>query len=189
MLKQGTIVATAKIFYRILADLHRSYFHIFGLRGSRFLQYVKLPGSDVRQGFTGRQVFHRAIHCRNSGFGAAVPAGVSRHSAAVHCSARDLPASVDAVAPPPASGADTVAGDFLYGAAQLFGLNFYGYPGFRPWFFSPFAWQLLFVIGASCGYPGTTHRLITPTRLNRLIVPAAVIAAIAANDKAKLDGS
>ena len=41
----------------------------------------------------------------------------------------------------------------IYAAAQAVELNLYGYPGFRPWFFSPFAWQLLFVIGAICGYP------------------------------------
>jgi hypothetical protein len=68
----------------------------------------------------------------------------------------------------------------LYAAAQLFELNLYGYPGFRPWFFNPFAWQLLFVIGATFGYPGTAQRLITPTLLTRLIAPAAVIAVVAA---------
>jgi hypothetical protein len=67
----------------------------------------------------------------------------------------------------------------VYAAAQLFELNLSGYPGFRPWFFSPFAWQLLFVIGATCGYPRTVRHLITPTLLNRLIVPAAGIAVIA----------
>jgi hypothetical protein len=67
----------------------------------------------------------------------------------------------------------------VYAAAQLFELNLHGYPGFRPWFFSPFAWQLLFVIGATCGYPRARY-LITPMLFNRLIVPAAVIAVIAA---------
>jgi hypothetical protein len=68
----------------------------------------------------------------------------------------------------------------VYAATQFFELNLSGYPGFRPWFFNPFAWQLLFVIGASCGYPRTAGQLITPTRLNRLFVPAAMIAIIAA---------
>lgn len=69
----------------------------------------------------------------------------------------------------------------LYVAAQVFGLNLYGYPGFRPWFFSPFAWQLLFVIGATSGYPQTAGHPITSRLLDRLLLPAAAIAAIAAS--------
>jgi hypothetical protein len=68
----------------------------------------------------------------------------------------------------------------LYAAAQVFALNLYGYPGFRPWFFSPFAWHLLFVIGAACGFPRAAGSWITPTILNRLFVPAAAIAIVAA---------
>jgi hypothetical protein len=64
----------------------------------------------------------------------------------------------------------------IYAAAQVFQLNLHGYPGFRPWFFSPFAWQLLFVIGAACGYPAATRPLIGTALLNRLLVPAAAIA-------------
>jgi hypothetical protein len=67
----------------------------------------------------------------------------------------------------------------IYVAAQLFALNLYGYPGFRPWFFSPFAWQLLFVIGAACGYP-RAQNLISRTLLDRLIVPATLIVIFAA---------
>src|SRR5262249_24515194 len=68
----------------------------------------------------------------------------------------------------------------LYAAAQLFQLNFYGYPGFRPWFFSPFAWQLLFVIGAACGFPRDGRPLVTSELLDRPFLPAAAIAVIAA---------
>jgi hypothetical protein len=67
----------------------------------------------------------------------------------------------------------------IYAAAQLFALNLYGYPGFRPWFFSPFAWQLLFVIGAACGYPRGGQNLVLRRLLDRLIVPAALIVVVA----------
>jgi hypothetical protein len=68
----------------------------------------------------------------------------------------------------------------LYLAAQVFELNLHGYPGFRPWFFSPFAWQLLFVIGAACGFPRPTGPWIDARLLDRLLVPAAAIALVAA---------
>jgi hypothetical protein len=66
----------------------------------------------------------------------------------------------------------------IYVEAQLFALNLSGYPGFRPWFFSPFAWQLLFVVGAACGYPGA-RALVSGTVLNRLIIPAVLIVLVA----------
>ncbi|MGE0733423.1 MAG: OpgC family protein [Alphaproteobacteria bacterium] len=39
----------------------------------------------------------------------------------------------------------------LYVAAHVFGWNLVEYPGGNGWFFNPFAWQLLFTIGAAVG--------------------------------------
>ncbi len=43
---------------------------------------------------------------------------------------------------------------FFYLLARHFGWNLPGYPADKDWFFSPFAWQFLFVIGAWCGTGG-----------------------------------
>ncbi len=40
---------------------------------------------------------------------------------------------------------------FLYGFVQAFHLNLPAYPSGEGWFFNPFAWQLLFVLGALLG--------------------------------------
>ncbi len=49
----------------------------------------------------------------------------------------------------------TLALSFLfYLAARYFGWNLPGYPEDKSWFFSPYAWQFLFVIGAWCGTGG-----------------------------------
>ncbi len=48
----------------------------------------------------------------------------------------------------------------LYLAARQFGWNLGAYPD-RQWFFNPFTWQLLFVIGAACGRShGTGERFL-----------------------------
>lgn len=46
----------------------------------------------------------------------------------------------------------------FYVAAYTQGWNLPGYPQDKVWFFSPFAWQFLFVIGAWCGI-GCVHQL------------------------------
>ena len=40
----------------------------------------------------------------------------------------------------------------LYAAVYAFDLRLRGYPNGQPWFFNPFAWQLLFVVGAAAGH-------------------------------------
>jgi hypothetical protein len=42
----------------------------------------------------------------------------------------------------------------VYLAARQYGWNLQGYPLDKTWFFSPYAWQFLFVIGAWCGVGG-----------------------------------
>lgn len=46
----------------------------------------------------------------------------------------------------------------FYLAARYFGWNLPGYPADKSWFFSPYAWQFLFVAGAWCGI-GCVHQL------------------------------
>jgi hypothetical protein len=64
----------------------------------------------------------------------------------------------------------------LYGAVQAWGLALHGYPADRPWFFNPLAWQLLFTIGAACGFARAAERPLWPM-LRRLVAPAAVVVA------------
>lgn len=53
----------------------------------------------------------------------------------------------------------------LYLLAQVFGWNMPSYPDSRGWFFNPFAWQLLFVLGALCGrWRGTDLTAALPRR-------------------------
>ncbi|HEX3498983.1 MAG TPA: OpgC domain-containing protein [Stellaceae bacterium] len=61
----------------------------------------------------------------------------------------------------------------LYAATQSLGLAFHGYPADQVWFFNPLAWQLLFVVGAACGYTGITGRPLTAFR-KWLLGPAVV---------------
>jgi hypothetical protein len=68
----------------------------------------------------------------------------------------------------------------IYLAVQFFGVTLYGYPGWRPWFFNPFAWQLLFVIGATCGYARYSPHSRLGAVVRRLLGPAAVICLAAA---------
>jgi hypothetical protein len=46
----------------------------------------------------------------------------------------------------------------FYLAARHFGWNLPAYPADKSWYFSPYAWQFLFVIGAWCGI-GCVHQL------------------------------
>ena len=67
----------------------------------------------------------------------------------------------------------------VYLAAQTFGISLHGYPGNQAWFFNPLGWQLLFVIGAACGYPRSTeHPIVRP--VGWLIGPVAMIVAASA---------
>lgn len=47
---------------------------------------------------------------------------------------------------------------FFYVAAYTQGWNFQGYPQDKLWYFSPYAWQFLFVAGAWCGI-GCVHQI------------------------------
>jgi hypothetical protein len=67
----------------------------------------------------------------------------------------------------------------VYLAAQTFGISAHGYPGNQAWFFNPFAWQFLFVIGAACGYPRSVEHPIVPP-FGWLIGAAAMIVAASA---------
>ncbi len=62
----------------------------------------------------------------------------------------------------------------LYVATQLSGLALRGYPTDHLWFFNPFAWQLLFTIGAACGFARVAGRRILPP-LHWLVGPAIAI--------------
>jgi hypothetical protein len=66
----------------------------------------------------------------------------------------------------------------LYAATQILGLSFRGYPEDQVWFFNPLAWQLLFVIGAACGFAGITGRPLSPS--GRWLLGPAVVVVIAA---------
>ena len=62
----------------------------------------------------------------------------------------------------------------LYITAQISGLALRGYPADHLWYFNPFAWQLLFTIGAACGFARITNRRILPPA-RWLIGPAIAI--------------
>ncbi|HMN51463.1 MAG TPA: OpgC domain-containing protein [Xanthobacteraceae bacterium] len=57
----------------------------------------------------------------------------------------------------------------VYLAARYFGWNLPGYPADKTWFFSPFAWQFLFVIGAWCGV-GAVKQVDWLLRSNWLLI-------------------
>ena len=67
----------------------------------------------------------------------------------------------------------------LYLAARYFGWNLPAYPADKGWFFSPFAWQFLFVIGAWCGI-GAVRQLNWLTRSNALLFVGGIYLAFAA---------
>lgn len=69
----------------------------------------------------------------------------------------------------------------LYVASNLFRWNLPGYPPGSEWFFNPFAWQILFVLGAALGSRismGEPRLLDTPG-IGRLLRHPALIAAAA----------
>jgi hypothetical protein len=178
MLKQGSIVATAKIFYRVW-QIYAAHIFIFLI----YVALVSYNTLNFNDQMFGKEL--RVVKFFTEPYIAVIRVLELRFQPAF---LDILPLYIVLLATFPLVLmllrrhvlAALVPSLAVYAAAQLFELNLYGYPGFRPWFFSPFAWQLLFVIGATCGYPGTARRLITPTLLNRLILPAAVIAVIAA---------
>ena len=68
-----------------------------------------------------------------------------------------------------------VASALLYAVTLKTGLALRTYPANAPWFFNPFAWQFLFVIGASCGHARV--RGIVPLPLPQWFRVGAVAAA------------
>lgn len=67
----------------------------------------------------------------------------------------------------------------FYVAAYLHGWNLPGYPEDKVWFFSPFAWQFLFVVGAWCGI-GCVHQLDRVLRSNAFLILAGLYLLLAA---------
>jgi hypothetical protein len=65
-----------------------------------------------------------------------------------------------------------------YGLVQVFGLALQGFPEDHTWFFNPLAWQLLFTIGAACGFARIAGRPLWPLA-GRLVAPAGIIVAAA----------
>ncbi len=63
----------------------------------------------------------------------------------------------------------------VYAAAKALGLNLPSYPNNDGWFFNPFAWQLLFSIGAILGH-AATKGVILPRR--RWLIAAAALYAL-----------
>jgi hypothetical protein len=177
LLKQGVIVATARIFYRVW-QIYLAHIFIF-------LAYTALVSYDALN--FGDQMFGKEL--RIAKFFSEPNIAVIRV-----LELRYQPAFLDIL-----PLYIVLLGTFplvlmllrrhvlaalipslaIYVAAQLFTLNLSGYPGFRPWFFSPFAWQLLFVIGAACGYPRGEQSLVSRKGLDRLIMPAALIVVVA----------
>lgn len=67
----------------------------------------------------------------------------------------------------------------FYVAAYLQGWNLPGYPQDKVWFFSPFAWQFLFVVGAWCGI-GCVHQFDGILRSTWFLVLAGLYLLLAA---------
>jgi len=61
----------------------------------------------------------------------------------------------------------------LYAGARFFGWNLPSYPGEGGWFFNPFAWQLLFVLGVVCA--AAPEALGGLMRWNRWLAAAAAL--------------
>src|SRR5215212_763228 len=64
----------------------------------------------------------------------------------------------------------------LFGLAHWLGLNLPNFPDSRAWFFNPFAWQLLFVIGLTLAHLGTTGRWRMPAPRVVTVLAAAYLA-------------
>lgn len=60
----------------------------------------------------------------------------------------------------------------LWVAANLLGWNLAGVPEGRLWYFNPFAWQFLFVIGVALGHTGRTGTARLPASLSWLPIVA-----------------
>ncbi|MBP2312138.1 OpgC family protein [Azospirillum soli] len=68
----------------------------------------------------------------------------------------------------------------LYAAARAFGWNLPTYPEGGEWFFNPFAWQLLFVLGSTFQrFPAASAALTRPRRLLRWGAAAYLLASLA----------
>jgi hypothetical protein len=67
----------------------------------------------------------------------------------------------------------------VYVAARMYGWNLQGYPIDKAWYFSPFAWQFLFVIGAWCGV-GAARQLDRLIRSNVFLILGGLYLAFAA---------
>lgn len=67
----------------------------------------------------------------------------------------------------------------VYVAARMYGWNLQGYPLDKGWYFSPYAWQFLFVIGAWCGVGGA-RQLGWLIRSNALLIVGGIYLAFAA---------
>jgi hypothetical protein len=67
----------------------------------------------------------------------------------------------------------------LYLAARYFGWNLQAYPADKNWFFSPYAWQFLFVIGAWCS-TGGARQVGSLIRSNALLILGGIYLAFAA---------
>ena len=65
----------------------------------------------------------------------------------------------------------------LYALSRLAGLNLVGYPDDRAWTFNPFAWQLLFVVGAAFGHANASGRTLLAG--GKLLFRVAIAVAIA----------
>ncbi len=70
--------------------------------------------------------------------------------------------------------AGLIAGSLaLYLVARYLGWNLPGAPEGKPWFFNPFAWQLVFCLGASFAAMGNIGERLRPARL--VLAPLAVL--------------
>ena len=65
---------------------------------------------------------------------------------------------------------------FLYGFVQAFHLNLPAYPPGEGWFFNPFAWQLLFILGAMLGRVHGGGEPAVPYRRSLLAMAIAYLA-------------
>jgi len=67
----------------------------------------------------------------------------------------------------------------LYLTTRYFGWNFEAYPADKSWYFSPYAWQFLFVIGAWCG-TGGAKQIGWLIRSNALLILGGIYLVFAA---------
>jgi hypothetical protein len=67
----------------------------------------------------------------------------------------------------------------LYAATQAFGFGVHGYPTGHLWFFNPFAWQFLFIIGAACGFQRVVGGSVLPGARWPFVAACAIVAAAA----------